>query len=310
MNQPISNFEKLRRMPLRRFLYLAILCCTIAIIYIKLTANDSHSAKLPTTYEQLDGQTVDDDSLEPDDPMPVLAADLIPWQSDGSAETPTSFRQNDSRGRVLIVRGILTIFSLGMDDLAKKMRRAGYEVKVTTAAQSSHEAEMLRDHVLAIRSPKPVIIIGHSLGGDKAPKLAQVFAEKNIPVDVLFMLDSTKPSAPPSNVKTFVNMFQDNGTPDWARVLRGTQIKSQNNQTKLINVDIRQLAGSDMTAGINHFNIDANPWIHQVIINMVGNLLPTTNSNPRPAKPLGIAIPVRGANHIPFHGQPSHQRTP
>lgn len=305
MNQQISHFEKLRRLPLRRFLYLAILCCASAIIYLKMTAEKPHAARLPTNGEQLSVE-IDNGSLELQDPMPMLSADLIPWQRDESTDRQTSYLQNGSRGRVLIVRGILTIFSLGMDDLAKKMRSAGYEVKVTTAAQSSHEARVLRDHILSICSKKPVIIIGHSLGGDKAPGLAKVFEEKGLSVDVLFMLDSTMPSAPPGNVKTCVNMFQDNGTPDWARVFRGTKIKPAKGQTNLINVDIRQLAGNDMTAGINHFNIDANPWIHRVIIDMVGNII-SSNSSPLS---LDSTNPVRRASHIQHFGQQPNSRKP
>ena len=257
----------------QRTALLAILLCATVFVFYKLQV----TAKiLATREENLYGKMV-----EIDDPMIPLEVDLIPWQTDDSTNQAASHtvtnRESRPIGRVLIVRGILTIFSLGMDDLAKKMRDAGYEVKVTTAAQSGYEARVLRDHVLATGSNKPIIIIGHSLGGDKAPGLATIFAEKNVPVDVLFMLDSTMPSSPPKNVKVCVNMYQDNGTPDWARIFRGTRIDSKHPQTRLINVDIRELADRDTTSRIHHFNIDANPWIHKVVIKMVGQLLPSTH---------------------------------
>ena len=232
------------------------------------------------------------------DPMPPLEADLIPWQDDRSPLDQTSFTHSGGLGRVLIVRGILTIFSLGMDDLAKKMREAGYEVKVTTAAQSGYEARLLREHIIRIGSKKPVIIVGHSLGGDKAPGLARIFQEKEVPVDVLLMLDSTMPTAPPDNVKVCVNMYQDNGTPDWARVFRGTPIESKNSHTRMINLDVKRIADNDTNARINHFNIDANPWIHKVVIEMVNQLVNQAETE----KSAEIqSNPIRNASQIPAH---------
>ena len=157
---------------------------------------------------------------------------------------------------------------------------------------------------------KPVVIIGHSLGGDLAPKLAQLFAESNVPVDLLFMLDSTMPTSPPDNVGICVNMFQNNGTPDWARMFRGTNIDSHGSQTQLINVDIRELAGRDKTAKINHFNIDANPWIHEVVIKMVGQLLAGHQGVSAMPTPSNTNHGNHNASQIPFQVWRHPQRNP
>jgi len=256
-------------------------------------------------------------SVEQDDPMPPLGVDLIPWQVDEFDARPAGHLEEPpapvgrpelaTRGRVLIVRGILTIFSLGMDDLARKMRRAGYDVKVTTAAQSGNAARSLRDHVLATKSSKPIIIIGHSLGGDLAPVLSRIFAEKGLSVDVLFMLDSTMPSSPPTNVKVCVNMYQNNGTPDWARIFRGTELHSHSPKTRLINIDIRELADNETAARINHFNIDANPWVHKVVMKMIGDLLPDSTA-PLPAEESTIIAASPSASRIPTQTQRSTRR--
>ena len=175
----------------------------------------------------------------------------------------------EPKGRILIVRGIFTVFSLGMDELGKKLQELGYQVKVTPSATSYREADLLCTQILQSENKSPLIIIGHSLGGDLAPKLANTFADRDVPVDMLIMLDSTMPSSPPQNVKRCVNLYQSNSSPSWARVFRGTNINAQSQKTEMINVDIRKLAGREQTAGINHFNIDANPWIHDLIVEAV-----------------------------------------
>lgn len=179
---------------------------------------------------------------------------------------PTS---KEPKGRILIVRGIFTVFSLGMDDLGKKLQKLGYQVKVTPSATSYREADLLCTQILRSEKKSPLIIIGHSLGADLAPKLATTFADRDVPVDMLIMLDSTMPSSPPQNVKRCVNLYQSNSSPSWARVFRGTDINARSHKTEMINVDIRKLAGHEQTAGINHFNIDANPWIHDLIVEAV-----------------------------------------
>ncbi|MCH2182411.1 MAG: thioesterase domain-containing protein [Mariniblastus sp.] len=173
------------------------------------------------------------------------------------------------KGRILIVRGIFTVFSLGMDGLGKKLKKLGYQVKVTPSANSYHDADILCDQILQSKTKSPLIIIGHSLGGELAPKLARSFAARNVDVDMLIMLDSTMPSAPPQNVKRCVNLYQSNASPSWARVFRGTDIQAKSTKTEMFNVDIGKLAGQDQTADINHFNIDANPWIHELIVEAV-----------------------------------------
>ena len=54
----------------------------------------------------------------------------------------------EPKGRILIVRGIFTVFSLGMDELGKKLQELGYQVKVTPSATSYREADLLCAQIL------------------------------------------------------------------------------------------------------------------------------------------------------------------
>ena len=79
------------------------------------------------------------------------------------------------------------------------------------------------------------------------------------------MLDSTLPSSPPQNVRRCINLFQSSNISPF----QGRQIVSKSPYTELYNIDIRQLASPEQSAGIHHFNIDANPWIHDLIVDAV-----------------------------------------
>lgn len=175
-----------------------------------------------------------------------------------------SFQVEQPLARVLIVRGIFTVFSLGMNDLGKRLQRAGYDVRVTTAIQSSAEVEKM-SWLYGNHSDVPLVIIGHSLGGDLAPRLASNFAQHNVPVDLLIMLDSTLPSSPPPNVRRCINMFQSSNKSPF----QGRQIATKFPNTELYNVDIRKLFSPEQTAGIHHFNIDTSPWVHDLIVDAV-----------------------------------------
>ncbi len=198
--------------------------------------------------------------------FPVAQANEIPVDvSDQQKLQTTSFQVESPVGRVLVVRGIMTVFSLGMNELGRKLQASGYDVRVTPAIKASTEVESISRQILARRDNIPLVIIGHSLGGDIAPKLAANFARHKIPVDLLIMLDSTMPASPPSNVKHCINMYQSSNISPF----QGRRLENRSRHTTLVNIDIRRLAAPEMTKSIHHFNIDTNPWVQDLLVESV-----------------------------------------
>ena len=140
---------------------LAVVNFVVCWIYLMLAAPPEF-AENPVPDKQMEADAM---LLEQD----AYSANEIPLEDDTHTEK-AGHLQNESKGKVLIVRGILTVFSLGMDELAKKLRRKGYDVQVTTAAKSNQAAKRMRDDIRRRGNNHPLIIIGHSLGGDLAPK--------------------------------------------------------------------------------------------------------------------------------------------
>jgi hypothetical protein len=194
-----------------------------------------------------------------------LAVSLWMLASSGSAQAESG----SLRGKVLLVRGAMTVFSLGLDDLAKKLPCEELDIQVVPASMSGLAARQIAQQYARGELCGPLVLIGHSLGGDLLPGLAQQFGHAGQTVDLMVMIDATNPSAPPRNVRRCVNLYQSNFSPSWFRVFRGTSIRATNPVTQLVNVDIRQLSEGEEAARLNHFNIDASNWIHELVIREV-----------------------------------------
>ena len=161
----------------------------------------------------------------------------------------------------------MSVFSLGLDEIAKTLRRHGYQARVSTAIGASLEAAKMRDEAVRAGDNVPLIVMGHSLGADRAPKIAVVFSEKNVQVDLMVLLDSTMPgNSLPANVKRCVNFYQ---TKSPAGIFNGKRIRASSNKTEMINIDIASMAGRQVMDEINHFTLDTHPWIQQLLVDTV-----------------------------------------
>jgi hypothetical protein len=197
-------------------------------------------------------------------------AGIVLWIAVGTAcpeckAAPTA-RARPHRGRILLVRGGFTVFSLGLNTLAAKLERAGYQVDIASATLSPMTASAIADE-LESQPRIPLVIIGHSLGADLTPHLAQYFESRRIPVQLAVLLDSPWPSSMPGNVRRCVNIYNSAG---WsAPVLGGRATSGMIGRTEVFNVDLADLAGRIPDGSIDHFTIDASPWIHDVVIRAV-----------------------------------------
>ncbi len=114
-------------------------------------------------------------------------------------------------GEVYLLRGLMDIFSAGMDEMAAKFNRAGVH-----AVSVNHSAwQSLADDILA-RSERgeisyPVIIMGHSLGGNDAPKMASFLGERGVKVSYVVTFDPTEPGYVGKNIAKVVNYYLPNG---------------------------------------------------------------------------------------------------
>jgi hypothetical protein len=185
----------------------------------------------------------------------------------------TNPSQAESRAHVYLLRGLMNIFSLGMDTLADQLNRRG----VYATVHSYSEWPSLADRAAVdFKAGKegPIILIGHSLGADAVMEMAAYLGRKGVPVALLVPFDGTKSFAASDNVAHVLNLTQR----DYAYMRRGPGFHGTLN-----NVDV----SSDPS--IDHINIDKSPRLHARVVSEVlavvgGHRLAT----PGAAKPTGV----------------------
>jgi hypothetical protein len=157
---------------------------------------------------------------------------------------------------VYLLRGFMDIFSTGMDDLGVKMNRRGIRASVHNHGEYPTIAEGIIDRYRrGLR--ENVVIIGHSLGGNDAFRMAEVLGGAGISVPLIISYDPTASMTVPSNVSRVVNFYSS--TNGWgAPIVPGPGFRGSLN-----NVDLSR------RGEIGHTDIDKSPSLHSQSINFV-----------------------------------------
>ncbi len=158
-----------------------------------------------------------------------------------------------SRPHVYLMRGLLNIFSLGMDQLATEIQSHGIEASVYNhTLADSVVAEIVAKYRAGDHGP--YILVGHSLGADAVMTMAQSLNAQGVPVALVVPFDGTGSYAAPKNVACVLNLTQR----VYAYMRPGSGFRG-----KLQNVDV----SSD--PGIDHFTIDKSPRLQAMALNTV-----------------------------------------
>jgi hypothetical protein len=114
-------------------------------------------------------------------------------------------------GEVYLMRGLMDIFSRGMDEMAAKLNRAGVYAVSTSYTRWQELAQDIVRRDRAKQLSYPIIIMGHSLGANDASKLASYLGNRGVKVSYVVMFDPTEPGYVGKNVGKVVNYYIPNG---------------------------------------------------------------------------------------------------
>jgi LysM repeat protein len=159
-------------------------------------------------------------------------------------------------GHAYMLRGLAgDIYSLGMDQLADLVTRRG----VTATVHGMTEYNSLADDIIrkyrAGEERGPIILVGHSTGGDLIIAMAQKLKAADIPVALAFGLDPTRISPNvPSNVELFINIYQT-----YNPIGGGEESPASGFRGRLINVDLHE------HTEIVHITLDKSPVLHDLV---------------------------------------------
>lgn len=195
-----------------------------------------------------------------------------------SASRGHSSEKRMSHGHVYLLRGLLNVFSLGMDELAAKLQRRGVSAGVY---EYGGWQSLCQDAAARYRAGGgPIILVGHSLGADAVVDMANTLGQMGIPVALVVAFDPTAPSVlTGKTTRSFINYYQsDNGF--GRRISRGGGFRGH-----LSNIDLRK------HTEFGHASIDKSAMLHSAVIGRVMGLV-GRGSKPKAAASVPASAPA------------------
>jgi hypothetical protein len=165
---------------------------------------------------------------------------------------PAQAAPAESGAHVFLVRGVLNIFSLGMDQIASKLQQQG----ITATAHNHMMWASIADEAAAEYKSgriKTIILVGHSSGATCLPDIVARLDQQGVPVKLAIGLDSVFRTRLAGHVGRYINFYVASG--NGTRVEQGKDF-----QGKLENVDVERVPG------VSHLTIDKNQLMQQKVI--------------------------------------------
>jgi hypothetical protein len=258
-------------------------------------ASDTKPPDAPTPP----GQIARQDTRPAPPPKPVVLADAgpttIPKVTPVLAEQPPVAADKIAapQGRAYLFRGIAgLIYSRGMDKLAERIKHAGIPASVDTYLMWRPVVEQaIRDYR---RDPQPIILIGHSMGGDSALAFAETLNAENIPVSLLVTYDPSRIADDvPPNVERYINIYQSSNFMGGGNVVQGQRFHGHYASFNLKD-----------HSEIIHINIEKTDRIQEQLVAKVKELAATPATAEGEAVPLRLEVPADAAIELWDSGLP------
>ena len=197
------------------------------------------------------------------------------------------------RGRAYLFRGVAgLIYSRGIDTLAARIRRTGIPASVGTYLLWRPTLdEAIRDYR---RDPQPIILIGHSMGGDCVLDFAEMLNQAGIPVSLLVTYDPTRIADDvPPNVERYINIYQSSNFMGGGNVVQGSRFHGDYASYNLKD-----------HAEIVHINIEKADRIQEQLVAKVAQLAETPADAQGEAVPIHLEVPADAAIELWDSGLP------
>jgi hypothetical protein len=136
-----------------------------------------------------------------------------------------------SKVHVYLVRGLMNIFSLGLDSIANKLRNRGIDASVHNHLEAAILAGQAIDACKSGRESQ-IILVGHSLGATAVVDMAQQMSQAGVEASLVVSLDPVTRATANGSVRRLINYYISNGVGQ--PVDRGTSFHGT-----LQNVDLR-----------------------------------------------------------------------
>ena len=157
-----------------------------------------------------------------------------------------------SGAHVFLFRGLLNIFSLGMDELAAELRKQGIEASVYNHLSAPTVADKLAQKYKKGRLGK-VILVGHSAGANAVTGAINRLGELGVPVTLAIGLDPVHHRTVTGQAGRYVNYY--NGSGGGVPVTKGKTFQGTLDNVNRVDTD--------------HFGFDLDKALQAEIIAMI-----------------------------------------
>jgi hypothetical protein len=182
----------------------------------------------------------------------LLMMSLLPLTNSANAATSAAAA---SSAHVYLLRGVLNIFSLGLDDIAERLRAQGIQVTIANFVSWSSLANEAAAEYRSGRI-KTIILVGHSSGATALPDMVARLTELGTPVKLAIGLDSVFRTSLNGRVGKYINFYVANGA--------GTPVaKGSRFEGSLENVNVQDVPG------VGHLTIEKNQVMQQKVISAI-----------------------------------------
>lgn len=182
---------------------------------------------------------------------------------------------------IYCIRGLLNIFSLGMDQICDKLSKMGYSASTHNhAVWSSLAAEAAEGYRAG--SKRTIILLGHSYGADAVASITEQLGTVGVPVKLALTLDCLWGTTASGRADRYINLYVEGSG---KRVSRGANFKGS-----LQNIDVSK-------SQVGHLSIHQDPAMQARVIQYVRQAMarPAPQQSPAPASTASDARTARAS---------------
>jgi hypothetical protein len=160
-----------------------------------------------------------------------------------------------SGAHVYLLRGVLNIFSLGLDDIAAKLQAQGIPVTIINYLGWSALADEAAADYRSGRV-RTIILVGHSSGATVLPDMVARLDQLGAPVKLAIGLDSVFRTSLQGHVGRYINFYIANGNGE-------PVAKTSRLHGTLENVNVQNVPG------VGHLTIEKNEIMQRKVISEI-----------------------------------------
>lgn len=166
-------------------------------------------------------------------------------------------------GRVFLIRGLINIYSLGMDTLARKLREKEVDAR---PCQWMSYTDLTKYLIKSYKEGdrEPICFVGHSQGVDDAIRVSRELKKHDIPVALLVGLEEWYVHEIPSNVRRVVTIHKRDSTLYFEDMGR-----EEGRDARWRDVDLRKNPFDKMPGYVYHLYIDIDSKVHDIVMDEV-----------------------------------------